>query len=182
MKHLIIRISKKLNINIPNILTIFRIIVIPFFALSILNKFYTYAIILFTVAGISDVLDGYLARKYDIVSEFGKVADPIADKLMQFTAVLTLTINGAIEPIIIIIIGIKELLMGIGTIFLFKRLHTFNAANWYGKITTFLIYTAVILILFDVGFGKYILYLSIVMTVFSFVMYGLLTKKVINKS
>ena len=182
MKHLIVHISKRLNINIPNMLTIFRIILIPFFAVSILNEFYTYAIILFTIAGISDVLDGYLARKHNIVSEFGKVADPIADKLMQFTAILTLTINGAIEPIIIIIFSVREILMGLGTILLFKNKHTFNSANWYGKITTFLIYAAVILILFDVGFGKYVLYISILMTIYSFIMYGLQTKKVISKS
>lgn len=173
---------KKIDINIPNALTILRIIIVPFFAAAILNKLYLAAVGLFTLAGISDVLDGYIARKYNMVSEFGKVADPIADKLMQFTALLTLTINGAIPLVIIIIIGIKELLMGIGTIILFKKKQMFNAANWYGKSTTILIYIAVILLLFNINAGVYVLYLSVAMTLFSFVMYGISAKRSIGKN
>jgi cardiolipin synthase (CMP-forming) len=170
----------KLKLNLPNILTLLRIIIIPFFTIAILNKLYVLAIVLFSLGAISDVLDGYIARKYDLVSEFGKVADPIADKLMQFAALLSLTINGDIPVLIIVIIGTKELIMGIGTIILFKKKQTFNAANWYGKITTILIYAAVVLLLFEIDFGIYILYASIITAVYSFFMYGFLAKKKIK--
>lgn len=182
MKRWLCSVMKRIDINIPNALTILRIIIVPFFAAAILNRLYLAAVGLFTLAGISDVLDGYIARKFSLVSEFGKVADPIADKLMQFTALLTLTINGAIPPAIIIIIGCKELLMGIGTIILFKKKQVFNAANWYGKFTTILIYIAVILLLFNISTGIYVLYLSVAMTLFSFVMYGVTAKRTIGKN
>jgi cardiolipin synthase (CMP-forming) len=174
--------NSKFKVNIPNILTILRIIIIPFFFAVILRKMYITAVILFTIGGVSDFFDGYLARRYNIVSEFGKVADPLADKLMQFAGLLSLTINGVIEPVIIIIIGIKEFLMGVGTLVLFKRRHIVNGANWYGKITTFLIYLAVILLLLDIEFGRYILYVSVATTIFSFVMYGILAKKAISET
>jgi len=167
--------------NIPNTLTILRVIIIPFFAAAILTGRYLLAVFLFSLAGLSDVLDGYLARKYDLVSEFGKVADPVADKLMQFTALLTLTINGLLDPLIIIIIGTKELLMGAGTFILFRKKRVINPAGWYGKVTTILIYSAVILLLLGISAGIYVLYLAVVTAIFSFIMYGILAGKAIKK-
>ena len=159
-----------------------RIFLIPFFFVSILNEKYLPAAILFIIGWISDILDGYYARRLNIVSEFGKIADPLADKLMQFAGLLSLTINGVIEPLIIIIIGAKEFLMGVGTIFLFKHKHKVNSANWYGKVTTALIYLSVVLLLFDIKIGIYILYLSVITTIFSFIMYALLAKKAISNT
>ena len=65
--------------HIPNILTIIRLIFIPFIVLAIINNDYLLAIILFTVSSITDILDGVIARKFDFISNFGKLMDPVAD-------------------------------------------------------------------------------------------------------
>ena len=85
--------------NLPNILTIFRIILLPVLILMILSsdqKFNFYAVLLFVAISASDFFDGYLARKMSIESTFGKMLDPIADKLFIITVIICLMINGTI--------------------------------------------------------------------------------------
>ena len=85
--------------NLPNILTIFRIISLPVLILMILSsdqKFNFYAVLLFVAISASDFFDGYLARKMSIESSFGKMLDPIADKLFIITVIICLMINGTI--------------------------------------------------------------------------------------
>ena len=85
--------------NLPNILTIFRIISLPVLILMILSsdqKFNFYAVLLFIAISASDFFDGYLARKMSIESSFGKMLDPIADKLFIITVIICLMINGTI--------------------------------------------------------------------------------------
>ena len=85
--------------NLPNILTIFRIISLPVLILMILSseqKFNYYAVLLFTAISASDFFDGYFARKMSIESSFGKMLDPIADKLFIITVIICLMINGTI--------------------------------------------------------------------------------------
>ena len=85
--------------NLPNILTIFRIILLPVLILMILSsdqKFNFYAVLLFVAISASDFFDGYLARKMSIESSFGKMLDPIADKLFIITVIICLMINGTI--------------------------------------------------------------------------------------
>ena len=85
--------------NLPNILTIFRIISLPVLILMILSseqKFNYYAVLLFTAISASDFFDGYFARKMSIESSFGKMLDPIADKLFIIAVIICLMINGTI--------------------------------------------------------------------------------------
>ena len=69
--------------NIPNILTIIRFILIPFIFTSVVNNDYLAALIIFTISAITDVLDGYIARKYNYITDLGKLIDPLADNLTQ---------------------------------------------------------------------------------------------------
>ncbi len=76
--------------NIPNVLTVFRLFIVPFFAYFLCEEQFIIAFILFAIAAFTDVLDGYLARKYNAISNFGKICDPLADKALQLSAVVVL--------------------------------------------------------------------------------------------
>lgn len=138
--------------NIPNMLTILRILLIPvylFFFYSNLENNILIAGIVFILAGISDVMDGYIARKYDLTSDLGAVLDPIADKLMTFAILITFTTKGIIPYWILTAIGIKEVMMILGGIilYLFKGKQVLPS-NKYGKIATLSFYAATLSVVF----------------------------------
>jgi cardiolipin synthase len=169
-------------VNVPNILTIIRFLIIPVFGYFLCAREFITAAILFIAGGVTDVLDGYIARKYDLVSSWGKIADPVADKLMQLTALLILSVVLQIIPIeFLIIILVKETLMGIGALILYKRNNYVVSANWYGKMTTVVFYLAIIMMMFDEPFSvwsiwgipsnKFVFILAIITALFAFLMY-----------
>ena len=75
--------------NIPNILTIIRFILIPFLYISVLSHHYLTALIIFTISALTDILDGYIARKYNYITDIGKLIDPLADKLTQISLLIS---------------------------------------------------------------------------------------------
>ena len=129
--------------NIANILTLIRLVLVPFFAVSFLYNNYLVAIVIFVVCGITDFVDGYIARKYEMVTEFGKLMDPLADKVLQITALVLITYKWQIDLIIVVVFGIKELVMLLGSTFLYrKKVVVFS--NWYGKAATVILFLAII--------------------------------------
>ena len=78
--------------NIPNMLTIVRFILIPFIFGTVISRHYFVGIVIFTISAFTDILDGYIARKYNYISDIGKLIDPLADKLTQLSLLLALTI------------------------------------------------------------------------------------------
>ena len=137
--------------NLPNKLTIFRVIlVIPFVALM-LNGYDLWAVAVFIIASLTDLLDGKIARKYNLVTNFGKFMDPLADKLMQFSAFICLYFSGLIPFWMPVIYFIKELLTVIGAAFVFKKSRFVVKSNIFGKAATVLVFAAVCVIMV---FGK----------------------------
>lgn len=129
--------------NIPNILTVFRILLIPVFIILFNKGMYYHAIGVYLIAGITDVLDGYIARKCHIVTDFGKLADPLADKLMQITALVVLTVHGFIHIVVVAVVALKEIFMIIGAAYLLKRKDVVVNADWFGKLATAIFFVAV---------------------------------------
>ena len=130
-------------LNLPNVLTTIRFFLVPFFGYFLYIQQYRISIIIFIVAGVTDVLDGYIARKQNIITKWGKLADPLADKLMQLTALIMLTYHRIIPSIFLIIMLAKELSMVAGSIKLYKKEHFVVSANWYGKFATVVFYVAI---------------------------------------
>ena len=159
--------------NIPNILTVIRFIVIPVFAYYLLlgSGYYSIAVILFLLAGMTDILDGYIARKFNMITSFGKLADPLADKLLQITALLILTYQNKIPFIILTIIIVKEGFMAAGGILLYKKENYVVTSNWYGKAATVIFYFAIIMILFNEPYSNYFIIIALLSAVFAFFMY-----------
>lgn len=162
--------------NIPNILTIARFILIPFILTSLIHDNYFLTFILLTVSGLTDVLDGFIARKFNLITNFGKLIDPLADKATQITILATLALKKIIPIWMIVIIFLKELMMIIGASFLYgKKLVV--SSKWYGKLATVLFYIAIVTSLgikyfnYAYKFDIYLYYLALFFTLFSLCMY-----------
>ena len=161
--------------NIPNIITIFRMILIPIFVITFfsgLNYSLLLAIIIFLIAGLSDILDGYIARKYNLVTQIGIVLDPLADKIMLITALFCLTIRGYIPVWILIIVTCKEVFMILNGIILYSR-NKVIPANKFGKTATILFYFSILVLVFDNYLGLYFMYLAVFIAVISLITYFL---------
>ncbi|URZ02962.1 CDP-diacylglycerol--glycerol-3-phosphate 3-phosphatidyltransferase [Clostridium felsineum] len=162
--------------NIPNLLTLFRLFLIPCFIFAFFsnsnNCLINSAIIFFT-AGFTDILDGYIARKFNEITKYGTVLDPLADKLMLLTVLTCLSIKGYIPILILIIMLAKEFSMIIIGIFLYGK-NIVIPANIWGKISTLIFYVAILFFVFDKTFGTYILYLALLGAVIAYINYFLI--------
>ena len=159
--------------KIPNVLTVFRLCIVPFFAFYLWKEQYTIAFILFAIAAFTDVLDGFLARKYNAISNFGKICDPLADKALQLSALVVLYLISKLNIIFVIILFTKELLLIIGGILLFKR-DLIVPSKWYGKASSTLLNTSIaISIIFKISniYINIIIGFSIAFTIFALFKY-----------
>ena len=118
--------------NIPNVLTMIRMILIPVFVVLFFKGCKMAALAVFAAASLTDMLDGYLARKLNQITDFGKLFDPLADKLMVLTAMVCQGIAGVFPWIAIIIVAVKELVMVLGGIFMLSK-NVVVYSNYVGK-------------------------------------------------
>lgn len=136
--------------HIPNILSAIRILLVPVFVLLYMNEYYTPAVVTFVFAGLTDVVDGYIARKYNYITNLGKVLDPFADKLMQFCAFLSLYFGpaGHVVPLWMpVIYFLKEITTLIGAIFVFRKVKVVVKSHIFGKLATFFVFVFVSVII-----------------------------------
>ncbi|NLO82830.1 MAG: CDP-diacylglycerol--glycerol-3-phosphate 3-phosphatidyltransferase [Clostridiales bacterium] len=162
--------------NVPNILTVVRFFLIPvfiyvFYNPNISNNIF-WALVVFIIAGATDLLDGYIARKYNLITKWGKLMDPLADKLMLLTVLISLYIEGIIPEIIIIIVFIKEFLMIVGAFFLYKNRKLVVEANFFGKIASVSFYVAVIATVIKLPYSNTLLYIAVFLTLVALVQYA----------
>ncbi len=124
--------------NIPNILSVIRLLMIPMFVWAFFNEQSPkwWCVCVFLTAEITDVTDGYLARKYGWITETGKVLDPMADKLMQAAAMTCLAIENNVFIWIAAIFFVKELTLITGALLLAKRISKVTPSSWFGKMAT----------------------------------------------
>ena len=182
---------KKYLKYVPNILTVIRFCFVPIIIALLSQGNYIGAIITFSLSGVTDILDGAIARKYNLVSDFGKLMDPLADKITQLSMLLMLTIKHIIPIWIIVVVATKEFLMVCGASFLYGK-EMVVSSRWYGKLATVLFYVAIVISLVLKQFEATILekqilgtsdksillyaahpfyYIAILMTIFSLAMY-----------
>lgn len=135
--------------TIPNWLCFLRIALIPVFTTLFIKGYYIVAFITMIVAAVTDLLDGKIARKYNMVSNLGKILDPIADKLSQIAIVIILIVkfwDGYLKYILFLFI-VKELIMVLGGALLLAKGMRPVAAEMWGKIATTVFYIFMILII-----------------------------------
>lgn len=175
--------------HVPNILTIIRFLLIPFIIYFLAINQYIVGVILFIISGITDVVDGAIARKFNFITDFGKLMDPLADKLTQISVLATLMIKELIPVWILAIVIAKEAVMIAGASFLYGR-DVVVSSKWFGKLATVLFFIAIVCSCFisywnmsiDINnplpdFAQYIYYLALFSSIFSLVMYFLTFSK-----
>lgn len=160
--------------NIPNILTLIRFALIPVFIYTFYNSTnYIIPVLVFILAGFTDVLDGYIARKFNLITKWGTILDPLADKLLQISVLFVLTDKKLIPLWIIIVVSIKELFMVIGGSIIYKNKISIES-KWYGKTATVLFYIAIVTVMFVGGMvGRCIITLAVIFTLYSAVQYAI---------
>ncbi len=160
--------------NIPNILTIIRLLLIPgfvYYFFSPMEYGIRIAIVIFVAAGLTDILDGFVARRYNLITRLGIVLDPLADKLMLITVLVSITLKNQIPFWIVVVVAIKETLMVLGAITLFNDHDIVVPANRFGKLSTIAFYIAILSVAFDMPFAKVFLDGFVIVTIAALVAY-----------
>lgn len=142
--------------DIPNTLSVMRLLLVPIFVYLFLSDFVTSALIVFILAGATDVLDGYIARKFNCTSTLGKILDPLADKMIQLSAFMCLWSKGYVPFWMPLIYFIKELCTVLGALVIFRKTKFVVKSNIFGKLATVLVFGAVFVIaLFSEKLGTF---------------------------
>lgn len=143
--------QKNKQLNVPNMLSIFRLCMVPVFVATFFmadpDKPRYGALIVYIVAQGTDALDGYIARKYNLITRLGRVLDPLADKLMSFTVITCLAIQNSALWWVVVIFFLKESMMGIGALVLYKHVTDVPPSNFLGKLSTIYFYCVFIVVL-----------------------------------
>ena len=176
--------------NLPNKLTILRVILIPFFVVFMLfditgaaDKWI--ALVIFCVASLTDMLDGKIARKYNLVTNFGKFMDPLADKLLVCTALICLTSMNRLNVIVVLVIIAREFIIS-G----FRLVASDNgiviAASYWGKFKTVSQMALIIVLIMDLGgvwnvAGTVLTWVALLLTIVSLIEYIAKNKQVLTQ-
>lgn len=182
--------------TIPNVLTMIRLLLIPVFVIVFFNtpagQDRIAALIVFAVASITDMFDGMLARKLNQITDFGKLFDPLADKLMVITAMVCQAIAGVFPWAAIIIVGCKELLMMLGGLLLLNR-DVVVYSNYVGKTAQVFFIASLILSFFHYRFESagillfgltpdlILLWITVVLSIAALVVYAVHYSKALKK-
>ena len=145
-------------LTVPNLISVIRIILIPFFAFYFMQGEFVIAVIILALSGLSDCVDGKIARRFNQISALGKLLDPLADKLTQITlaVILFLTFNKAEDTMlkafswVFLVFIAKEFVMVLGSVIMLSIGLRPGAAEIYGKVATLAFYVVMI---FIIGFG-----------------------------
>lgn len=177
--------------NLPNKITIFRVFMIPIFLLFMLvssipgGRYIAAAI--FIIAALSDLLDGYIARKHNLVTNFGKFMDPLADKLLVSSALICLVELKLLPAWIVIVIIAREFIIS-GFRLIASDNGVVIAASWWGKIKTVVQMVMSIMLIINLDFifinilEQISIYLAAVLTIISLIDYMVKNKKVLKET
>jgi CDP-diacylglycerol--glycerol-3-phosphate 3-phosphatidyltransferase len=172
--------------NLPNKLTLLRVIIIPFFVYFLMYTSLKYvALALFIIASLTDLLDGKIARKYNLVTNFGKFMDPLADKLLVCSALICFVEMKLLPSWIVIIIISREFIIS-GFRLLAVEQGIVIAANYLGKIKTTCQMIMILLLIAQLPFAVFdvleqiFIWVSLIMTVVSLVSYLYENRKVLS--
>jgi len=137
--------------TIPNILSVIRLLLIPVFIVLYCDKRYYTASVIVLLSGVTDLLDGFIARKFNMITDLGKLLDPVADKLTQGAVVFALIFRYKFLLYLFILLAIKEISMAVQDYILFKKGLELEGAKWFGKLSTAVLYAVMVVL---IGFAN----------------------------
>ena len=173
--------------NLPNKLTTFRVVLIPFFIFFLMTEMVPYskwiALAIFCIASLTDFFDGYLARKWNMVTNFGKFMDPLADKLLVCSAIIAFTAMNRMPAWIVIIIVAREFIIS-GFRLIAAEKGVVIAASYWGKFKTASQMFMIILFIINIDAlfipGQVLMYIALALTVISLIDYIVKNKDVMK--
>ena len=173
--------------NLPNKLTTFRVVLIPFFIFFLMTELIPFskwvALALFCIASLTDFFDGYLARKWNMVTNFGKFMDPLADKLLVCSAIIAFTAMGRMPAWIVIVIVAREFIIS-GFRLIAAEKGVVIAASYWGKFKTASQMFMIILLIINIDVlfipGQVLMYIALALTVISLIDYIVKNKDVMK--
>lgn len=139
--------------NLPNVLTLCRFALIPVYLVIFLYGYVKISFLILLVAGLTDILDGYMARRRKQTTQMGAMLDPLADKSMMITVILSMLFAGRIPWQAAAAMFFRDLGMIVSSGYVYLRGKRTIPANWMGKLSTALYYPAILFIVFDYNFA-----------------------------
>ena len=184
------QITRKQIFTIPNFLSFLRLCMIPLIIwLYCAQKNYVLTAVVLVLSGLTDTIDGFIARRFNMVTDLGKALDPIADKLTQASVMFCLLTRFQMMLIPLLLLIFKELCNGIMSLFVIKKTGKVCGADWHGKVCTWLLYAMMFLhiVWFDISrqWSTALISICVIMMTVSFALYmvrnyKMLTKEVTN--
>lgn len=178
-------------LTIPNLLSLIRLLLVPLILWLYCGlKNYTWALVAIAFSGLTDVVDGKIARRFNMISDFGKFLDPLADKVTQAAMIFCVFTKHRLVILLVVIFLIKETMMFIFGYVRLKVTDTVTSANWYGKVNTVAMYIilAVLIIFPNIpkNIANILIFVCACFMVFALVMYTkfyikILTSDKVNK-
>ena len=172
------RTGKDIIFNIPNSLTMLRIILAPVFMILLLTNKYMVAFVVIVVASLTDFFDGQIARRFNMQTKFGRILDPVADKVLIFCSILALLIKFKFPLWVGIIILSRDIIIMLGgLLFLHRKKQEFLVPNIFGKVSTLFQLTTIAVFIFAAIKGYYalwidvLIYMTVAMTLISGIIY-----------
>ena len=169
--------SQSRTLTIPNLLSLFRLCLIPVFMwLYCVEKNYLWTGIVLIISGLTDTVDGIIARKFNMISDLGKVLDPIADKVTQAAMLFCLLTRFPLMIAPLALMVVKEFFMGVTGLMVIQKTGKVFGADWHGKVNTWILYAMMILHVFWYNIpdivSKVLIGICVVMMLISLVLYG----------
>lgn len=173
--------------TIPNMLSFFRICLIPVIVwLYLVKKNYTWTVCILILSGVTDMVDGFIARRFNMISNLGKVLDPIADKLTQAMMLVCLFTRFPMMIVPLALMLVREIFMGVTGLMIIKKTGNVLGACWHGKAATCLLYVMMILHVFWYDIPAFVsdfaITACILMVAVSFGLYGVRNMKILKQS
>ena len=163
--------------NLPNLLSLLRILLVPVFVavyFAVPDSGIVGAVIL-VVSGITDCLDGFIARRFNMITQLGKILDPLADKLTQLAVCICLAIRHKEFIIILCLLILKEFIMLIAGYQLLRKGVKLPSSRWYGKVSTVVFYIVMTYAVYDTGISNaklaVLVWIAVIFAVVAFVHY-----------
>ena len=167
--------------NIPNTLTLIRLLLIPFVVLLAVRGQMIWGGITFILVCMTDLLDGYIARKYNMITKVGIWLDPVADKLMAISVIITFTALGVVPLFVTVTLFVKDGLLLLGGALALKNGNS-TPSDIFGKVSAFLLNTSIAAGFFRQYLGQsylYLMYVALGLVILAFIRYAIINWKLI---
>ena len=170
------KLKKDKILTIPNLMSLFRILLIPAIVWLYRSGDYRQAIAVVALSALTDVLDGRIARRFHMVSDVGKVLDPVADKLTQVSMIFCLSSRYQRLWVMILLFAVKEGIMLYWGYQTLKVRDQINSAKWYGKLSTVVLYLVMTILFFwqeiPTGLAWFLIVICAVIMIMALILYG----------